>query len=217
MAKIDFKKRDKSFYGGKAGRFDTLDIPPTSYLMIDGSGNPNTCKDYGQAITALYGLSYGLKFYSKTELGKDYVVLPLEGLWWANDMDAFVVRDKDKWLWTMMIRQPDWITQALLDEIRITAISKNSKKKEPPTNTATIEKVRLETLNEGLSVQTLHIGPYDNEGKILHAMHSEFIPKNNMRMTGKHHEIYLSDPRRVRPEKLKTILRQPVMLQNRKA
>lgn len=210
MNKIDFKKTDKKLYSGKIGRFDILDIPPIPYLMVDGTGNPNSSKRYGQAIAALYGLSYGLKFHSKIELGKDYVVPPLEGLWWANDMGVFQTGDKDKWQWTMMIRQPDWIAQSLLETIRTTTISKNAKKKMPPTDTPALESVRLEILNEGLSVQVLHVGPYDEEGEILRTMHSEFIPQNNLKMTGKHHEIYLSDPRRVGPEKLKTILRQPV-------
>ena len=210
MKKFDFKKTEKSLYSGKTGQFDILKVPPIPYLMIDGSGNPNNSTFYGQAIAALYSLSYGIKFYSKTELDKDYVVPPLEGLWWADNMDTFKSRDKDQWLWTMMVRQPDWLTQSMLGKLHKIAIEKNTKKKTPPTNTETFHKVRLETLNEGLSVQILHVGSYDDEGKILQEMHSEFIPQNDMVMTGKHHEIYLSDPRKVSPEKLKTILRQPV-------
>ena len=210
MNKIDFKKTEKYLYSGRVGRFDILEIPSIQYLMIDGRGNPNRTMSYGQAIAALYGLSYGIKFYSKAQLDRDYVVPPLEGMWWADDMDAFKSRDKDKWLWTMMIRQPDWITESTLDELRKTTIIKNAKKKTPPTNSDTFCGVRLGTVNEGLSVQVLHVGPYNDEGEILKEMHSEFIPQNNMVMTGKHHEIYLSDPRRASPDKLKTILRQPV-------
>ena len=210
MKKFDFKKIDKKLYSGKIGRFDILDIPPIPYLMIDGAGNPNTSKAYGQAISALYGLSYGLKFHSKIELGKDYVVPLLEGLWWADDMNAFASGDKNRWQWTMMMRLPVWITPSLLEDIRAVSISKNAKKKVPPTNGHTIAKIRLETLTEGKCVQVLYVGPYDNEGETLRTMHSEFIPQNNMSMTGKHHEIYLNDPRKISPEKLKTILRQPV-------
>ncbi len=210
MKKFDFKKTDKKLYSGKIGRFDILDIPPIPYLMIDGAGNPNTSKAYGQAISALYGLSYGLKFHSKIELGKDYVVPPLEGLWWADDMGVFASGDKGKWQWTMMMRQPVWSTPSLLEDIRAVSITKNAKKKASPTDEQTIAKVRLETLTEGKCVQVLYVGPYDNEGETLRTMHSEFIPQNNMSMTGKHHEIYLNDPRKISPEKLKTILRQPV-------
>ena len=210
MKKYDFKKADKNLYSGKIGRFDIVDVPPIPYLMIDGMGSPNTSKAYSQAITALYGLSYGLKFHSKIELGKDYVVPPLEGLWWADDMDAFTSGDTDKWQWTMMMRVPVWVTPSLLESIRAVSITKNAKKKTPPTDAKTIAKVRLETLTEGTCVQVLYVGPYDKEGEILRAMHGKFIPNNNMSMSGKHHEIYLNDPRKINPEKLRTILRQPV-------
>ncbi|MEE9346822.1 MAG: GyrI-like domain-containing protein [Robiginitomaculum sp.] len=210
MKKFDFKKANKKLYSGKIGRFDIVDVPALPYLMIDGVGSPNISGVYGQAISALYALSYGLKFHSKIELGKDYVVAPLEGLWWADDMSVFASGDKDKWQWTMMMRQPVWATAPLLADIRAVSTAKNAKKKTPPTDAQTLAKVRLEVLTEGTCVQTLYVGPYDKEGETLRAMHSEFIPQNNMTMTGKHHEIYLNDPRKISPEKLKTILRQPV-------
>jgi hypothetical protein len=171
--------------------------------MVDGHGDPNTAPEYGQALEALYAVAYKLKFMSKVELEKDYVVPPLEGLWWADDMGTFnLQRDKCAWDWTMMIMQPDWITPAMfgaaVDQVRVA--------KNPPA----LPKLRLETYHEGLSVQILHIGSFDDEGPVLQRMHNEFIPQHGYEMRGKHHEIYLSDPRKVAPEKLRTVLRQPV-------
>ncbi|AVX03728.1 hypothetical protein MXMO3_01197 [Maritalea myrionectae] len=209
MEKLDFKKRDKPYYSGKVGRFDRIDVPPMNYLMIDGEGGP-VGESYAPSIGALYSMSYGLKFLSKTELEKDYVVGPLQGLWWAEDMNTFIARQKDQWLWTMMIRQPEWLTKDHVEQVRTSAIAKNAGKKEPPTSEELLRKVRLETYHEGDCVQVLHVGSYDDEGPILHKMHHEFIPENGLKMHMKHHEIYLNDPRRVAPEKLKTVLRQPV-------
>ncbi len=209
MEKTDFKKTDKFLYTGKVGRFDIINVPSTPYLMIDGEGAPGS-PDFGRSIAALYGLSYGLKFYSKKTIGKDYVVPPLEGLWWADDMGVFITRAKETWKWTLMIRQPDWISKTMLDDIRAVTIAKNAKKKQAPTDTDSISKVRLETLDEGLCVQILHVGPFDDEGPVLEQMHKEFIPDNGYTLRGKHHEIYLSDFRKVKADKLKTILRQPV-------
>lgn len=209
MDKLDFKKRDKAFYTGKVGRFDRLTVPPMKYLMIDGEGGP-VSDSYPPSLAALYGLSYGLKFLSKTEFEKDFVVGPLQGLWWAEDMDTFITRQKDQWLWTMMIRQPDWLSDAQLEQVRGATIAKNAKKKDTPTSEDLLRKVRLETYEEGDCVQVLHVGSYDDEGPILDKMHHEYIPENGLQMHMKHHEIYLNDPRRVAPAKLKTILRQPV-------
>lgn len=200
--KIDFKK-SMATYRAKAGKFQVIEVPKLQYLMIDGLGDPNTSAEYAQALQALYPVAYKLKFASKQELGRDYVVPPLEGLWWAQNMDAFTVaRDKSKWHWTMMIMVPDWIDQAFLDA----AIGQVAAKNAP----AALNLVRLENLDEGLSIQTLHIGSYDDEAGVLAQMHGEFIPQENLHMVGKHHEIYLSDPRKTAPEKLRTILRQPV-------
>lgn len=209
MLKIDFKKVDKALYAGKLGRFDLITVPKQRFLMIDGVGNPNTAPAYGRAIAALYGLSYGLKFYGKPR-GVDHVVPPLEGLWWAEDMDSFASRDKSQWKWTMMIRQPDWVEAADLAQVLESVVVKTAKKKDAATDEQTLRAVRLEDLDEGLVVQVLHVGPYDNEGPILAQMHDEFIPENGLAMRGLHHEIYLGDPRKAAPETLKTILRQPV-------
>lgn len=202
--KIDFKKTIDS-YRAIRGAFRLLEVPPLQYLMIDGSGDPNTVPEYAEAVRALYPLAYALKFLSKRQLGKDYTVMPLEGLWWADDMESFTsARDKSRWSWTMMIMVPDWISQDVFAEVLKSVTAKNP--------AASLAKVRLETLAEGSAVQTLHIGPYDDEGPVLAKMHREFIPEQRLTLTGKHHEIYLSDPRRTAPEKLRTLLRQPVLL-----
>jgi len=202
MAKIDFKKELKSFYGTTAKNFEIIDVPEMSFLMIDGHGNPNTALEYQAALEALYGVAYKVKFMSKKDLGRDYVVPPLEGLWWAKDMTAFTRGNKDDWDWTMMIMQPDWISTEMFDQ----AFSQVQKAKNP----VALSKLRLEHYHEGLSVQILHKGSYDDEAPTIARLHHEFMPDHNLAEAGKHHEIYLSDPRRVAPEKLKTILRQPV-------
>jgi hypothetical protein len=202
MSKVDFKKQLKHLYQPSAKKFEVVDVPPMKFLMIDGHGDPNTAQAYQDAVEALYAVSYKLKFVSKKELEKDYVVPPLEGLWWAEDMEAFTAaRDKSAWDWTMMIMQPQWITQEMVEK----AVKQVEKKGLPA-----LSKLRLETYHEGLSVQILHIGSYDDEGPTIARLHSEFMPENGYEEAGKHHEIYLSDPRKVAPDKLKTVLRQPV-------
>lgn len=199
--KIDFKKTLKG-YKAKKGRFEVIELPSIRYLMISGDKGPAS-KGYAQAIETLYPVAYSLKFASKLELGRDYVVPPLEALWWADDMTAFTTNfDKSQWLWTAMIMVPDWIT----DELFRHALQKVAAKSNPP-KLAQLEMVELE---EGTCVQTLHIGPYANEGPILKDLHERFIPMNNLKMRGKHHEIYFNDFQKTAPEKLRTILRQPV-------
>jgi hypothetical protein len=203
MSKIDFKKELKHLYRPSSREFVVVDVAPMNFLMIDGHGDPNTAQEYQDAVEALYAVAYKLKFTSKKELGKDYVVPPLEGLWWAEDMEAFTAaRDKSAWDWTMMIMQPEWITQEMVEE----AVKQVEKKKGLPA----LSKLRLETYYEGLAVQILHIGSYDDEGPTIAKMHHKFMPENGYEPAGKHHEIYLSDPRKVAPEKLKTVLWQPV-------
>ncbi|CAL4868335.1 hypothetical protein MMA231_02640 [Asticcacaulis sp. MM231] len=202
MSKIDLKTEYKSLYSATSKDFALIEVPSLHYLMFDGVGDPNTAPAYAQAIEALYSLSYTLKFMSKRAFDRDYVVGPLEGLWWARDMKTFVTREKSKWSWTMMILQPDWIEKGHL----CAALSEVVMKKGLPG----LEKVRLERLDEGLSAQILHVGPYDDEGPVLQRLHEEWLPAQGLIETGKHHEIYLSDPRKTAPEKLKTILRQPV-------
>ena len=199
--KIDFK-REIAAYRTRSGRFEIVDVPTMQYLMIDGHGDPNT-PAFTDAAEALYPLAYRLKFASKKTLGRDYVVMPLEGLWWADDMDAYTAsRDTSRWDWTLMIMVPDWIDQDMVAGARDQIAAKT-----PPRR---LDDVRLSSLSEGRCVQTLHVGSYDDEAGVLARMHHEFIPDNGLRMTGRHHEIYLSDVRNVEPARLRTILRQPV-------
>ena len=201
-SKIDFKK-DLDAYRATAREFRIVEVPPLHYLMIDGHGDPNTSAMFTLAVEALYPVAYTLKFASKKELGRDYVVMPLEGLWWAEDMATFTtVRDKSRWDWTLMIMVPGWLDQDLFS----VAVAKTGAKGNPDR----LDEVRLEPLSEGRCVQTLHIGSYDQEAELLALMHQDFIPTHGLRMVGKHHEIYLSDRRRTAPDKLRTILRQPV-------
>lgn len=202
MDKIDIRKELKELYAPSSKEFSIVDVPSMSYIMIDGRGNPNTAKSYIEAVEALYTVSYALKFASKKQLSKDYVVLPLEGLWSADDLGAFAARAKDDWHWTMMIMQPKWITNDMVNE----ALASVKAKKNP----VALSLLRFERYDEGKSVQILHIGSYDDEAPTLHRLHNEFIPAHNLQPTGRHHEIYIGDPRKTEPSKLKTILRQPV-------
>lgn len=201
--KVDFKKELKHLYRPSLKAFVVVDVPPMQFLMVDGHGDPNTAQAYQDALEALYAVAYKLKFLSKRQLERDYVVPPLEGLWWAGDMDTFTIkRDKSAWAWTMMIMQPGWITREMFEE----TLRQVAKAKNPPA----LPKLRLETYHEGLAVQIMHLGSYDDEEPTLDRLHHEFMPQNGFEFNGKHHEIYLSDPRKVAPEKLKTVLRQPV-------
>lgn len=202
MEKIDFKKTLDS-YQAKRGEYRILTVPKLQYIMVDGHGDPNTSQEFTDAVEALYPVAYKLKFASKNDLGRDYVVGPLEGLWWAEDMGAFTaVRDKSKWDWTLMLLTPDWIAEDMFEAAVKKIREKNTPKK--------LSQVRFEVLDEGLCVQTLHIGSYDDETPVLEKMHHEFIPENGFKMVKKHHEIYFSDFRKVPSDRLRTILRQPV-------
>jgi hypothetical protein len=200
--KIDFRKTLDA-YRAQPGRFRLVEVPETRYLMVDGHGDPNTDPAYAAALEALYPVAYGLKFASKRELGRDYVVPPLEGLWWADDMEAFTgARDKSRRSWTMMLMVPEWVDRAGFER----AVERVRGRSAP----ARLGDVRLDSLAEGLCAQTLHVGPFDDEGPVLERMHREFIPENGLRPSGRHHEVYLSDFRRTAPERLRTLLRQPV-------
>lgn len=204
---IDLKKTLDA-YRAKKGEFRLVEVPAMQYLMVDGAGDPNTASDYADAVAALFPLAYTLKFVSRTQLGVDTVVMPLEGLWHAPDMQAFTTRrDKSAWLWTLMIMVPEHVTHEMfVAAVDAVEVKLATKKQVSPA----LRSVRLETLDEGLSVQTLHVGSYDDEAPVLDELHHRFIPENGLRMTGRHHEVYLSDVRRVAPAKLRTILRQPV-------
>jgi hypothetical protein len=196
-------KREIPSYRAKAGVFDVIDVPPLHYLMIDGAGDPNTSSEYAAALASLYPLAYALKFFSKRQLERDYTVPPLEALWWADDMAAFTTaRNKTQWRWTLLNLVPDWLTAEHVEEARSGVAAKGGAPRLP--------EVRAESLQEGRCAQTLHIGAYDDEAPVLARMHEEIIPGLGLVPTGRHHEIYLSDPRRTAPERLRTILRQPV-------
>jgi hypothetical protein len=201
VEKLDFRKMMKALWQPPVGRFTIVDVPKMQFAMVDGKGDPNVSEDYKAAVQWLYGVSYALKFASRRELGRDYTVAPLEGLWWADDMADFVRGDKSRWQWTMMIMQPDWIARPMFDAAVARAREKLGA---PPPG------LRLEDYDEGLSVQVMHVGPYSAEGPTLARLHGEFLPANGLKETGRHHEIYIGDPRRTAPEKLKTVLRQPV-------
>jgi hypothetical protein len=206
MAKVDFKRELRHLYQPKKV-FTIVDVPPMQFLMVDGHGDPNVAQAYKDAVEALYAVAYKVKFASKRELGRDYVVPPLEGLWWAEDMETFTVRrDKSTWDWTMMIMQPEWVDQGMVDR----AVEQVQRSKDLPA----LPKLRLETYHEGLCVQILHLGSYDDEAPTLHRLHHTYMPEKGYEPAGKHHEIYLGDPRKVAPEKLKTVLRQPVRKAN---
>ncbi len=202
MAKIDLKKELKDLYTAPQELPVLLDVPVLKYVMIDGEGTPNDSQMFHDAMEALYGFSYTLKFMlKKGPEPMDFVVMPLQGLWWADEMEEFSMDRKEDWLWTLMILQPDAVTgdmfEAASDELR--------RKKDP----AALDRLRLETYHEGLSAQVMHIGPYEAEAPTIAGLH-EFIRGSGHTLRGKHHEIYMSDPRRTAPERMRTILRQPV-------
>ena len=201
MDKIDFKKKFPDLYGAPTGGFSTVDVPVMQFVKVDGSGDPNRDPAYKRALEWLYSISYAIKFTTKTRVQKDYVVPPLEGLWWADDPNDFVWRHKHRWRWTMMIMVPDFVDPAACEAALAKARNKLG---EPPRS------LRLEPLVEGRCLQTLHVGSYDDEGAILAKLHNEIMPSQGVTFSGLHHEIYLSDPRRTPPERLKTILRQPI-------
>jgi hypothetical protein len=203
MSKIDFTRELARLYRPSAAAFEVVEVPALQFLMADGHGDPNTAPAYAQAVEALYAVAYRAKFISKAELAKDYVVPPLEGLWWAEDMASFdTARDKSAWSWTMMIMLPDWISADMHQHARADV----GRKKDLPG----LETIRVGTYHEGLSAQILHIGSYDDEGPALARLHREWLPQQGYVENGRHHEIYLSDARRVEASRLKTVLRQPI-------
>ncbi|MDP4143561.1 MAG: GyrI-like domain-containing protein [Bacillota bacterium] len=200
MSKIDYKKQLKELYTGKKGVFNIIEIPKNKYLQIHGSGNPNTNPSYKAAVEALYTIAYSAKFICKKS-EQDFVVMPLEGLWYADDNDLFHCREKDKWKWTMLIMMPPFVTEYIFKE----AVDTAKKKKD----NAKIDEVFFREYDEGLAVQTLHVGSYDAETPVIASMH-EYVLQQGYKLTGLHHEIYLSNPNTVAAEKLKTIIRQPI-------
>lgn len=202
MTKIDYKKQFKQLYRPSTKQVEIVAVPPMNFLMVDGAGDPNTATAFSEAIKALYPLAYTLKFMvKKGPLAIDYGVMPLEALWWADDMTAFTTGNKDRWQWTVMIMQPECITPEMVTQ----ATAEVAKKKNP----VALPLVRFERFAEGKAAQTLHIGPFTEEGPTIERVHAQIATAGSQRI-GKHHEIYLSDLRRTAPEKWQTIVRQPL-------
>lgn len=200
MDKLDLKKARKELFSAPRDRWVPMQVPPMSYLMVDGHGDPNTTPAYKQAVESLYATAYTIKFKCKAD-GRDFVVAPLEGLWSAKDPASFTARRKDEWDWTMMIMVPDYVNDRTFEEAKVWATEKRG---------ALSDSLRLKALEEGLCLQALHIGSYDEEGPLLAILHDEVMPSGGYTFAGRHHEVYLGDPRKVAPEKLRTVLRQPV-------
>ena len=202
MRKIDYKKELKHLYRPSAKKVETVDVPRMNFLMIDGKGDPNTSQEFKDAIGVLYPLSYTLKFMiKKGGIGVDYGVLPLEGLWWADDMSSFVDDRREHWQWTLMIMQPELVTEQMVQEANAQVL----KKKDP----VSLPLVRFESFEEGKVAQILHVGPFSEEGPSVEKVHA-FIEESGSQRRGKHHEIYLSDIRRAAADNWKTIIRQPM-------
>jgi hypothetical protein len=198
--KLDFKKTLKHLYQPSAKAVVEVQVPAMNFLMIDGEGDPNRSKAYEDAVEALFTASYTAKFMlKKGPEAIDYGVMPLEGLWWADDMSAFSAADRKHWKWTLMIMQPPPVTKAIVDQ----AITEAAKKKP----LAALSKLRFEALSEGRCAQTLHVGPFTEEGPTVERVHA-FIASQGGRRRGKHHEIYLTDIRKAEPAKWKTVIRQ---------
>lgn len=201
MAKTDWKKEMKEFYSPPKKEAVMVDVPEMNFLMVDGAGDPNTSQEYQESIEVLYAMAYTLKFMVKFEDPEhDFGVMPLEGLWWGEE-ESFLFDDKSEFKWTSMIMQPEPVTEKLVAE----AVKQVQEKKDP----VALPKCRFEPFHEGLSAQIMHIGPYADEEPTIRKLHA-FIEEQGHKLRGKHHEIYLSDPRRAAPEKLKTVVRQPV-------
>lgn len=200
--KIDLKKDLKAFYQPGSVEFVEVELPPRRYLAVDGRGDPNTSPDYAAAVSALYASGYAVKFALRARTGDDFVVGPLEGLWTSSDPTSFTGRRKDEWDWTMLIPLPDVVSG---DDTETGLAAAAAKKPDLP-----VDSVRVLDLDEGRCLQIMHVGSYDDEGPVLARLHDEVMPARGLTWNGPHHEIYLSDPRRVAPERMRTVLRQPV-------
>jgi len=208
MSPYDVKRELKDLYAPKNRDWALLEVPAQRFIAVSGKGNPNTAPEYTRAVEALYAVAYTLKFTSK-RAGRDFVVGPLEGLWWSPDPEVFTARAKDLWLWRMLISLPDWLTAEDVKEATEAALAKKK--------LDTIASVEHEELHEGLCAQALHVGSYDDETPLLTALHTEYLPANDLTERDRHHEIYLGDPRRTALEKLRTVIRQPVRPRDRES
>jgi hypothetical protein len=201
LLKIDLKKELKDLYGPSAKQPVLIDVPELAFLSVEGAGDPNSAVEYAQAVEALYSLSYALKFTVKKTSDIDYAVMPLEGLWWADDPSDFHTGRKDRWKWTAMIMQPEYVTESVVEKTKAEVTKKKS--------IAAIPKVKFSYFTEGRSAQIMYAGPYADEGPTIQKLH-DFVAARGLSLRGRHHEIYLGDPRRSAPDRLKTIIRQPV-------
>lgn len=201
MDKIDLKKELKEYYWNSTKEIRFVKVPPMNFLMVDGKGDPNISEEFTDAIQSLYSLAYTIKFTLKKESEIDYGVMPLEGLFWTDDMSKFNQDNKNIWKWTIMIMQPKFVTEKFFND----CLEEVNKRK----NFQSLSKIRFEKYSEGLSAQIMYIGPYSDEGPTIMKVH-DFVKRKGYELKGKHHEIYLGDPGRTKPEKLKTIIRQPI-------
>jgi hypothetical protein len=201
MKKLDLKKDLKHLYVPSAEEVTVLRVPTFNYVMIDGAGDPNTSEEFREAVQALYSVAYTLKFMIKKARQVDYPVMALEGLWWTGGTDGFNPENKSAWKWRLMILQPEVVKKPDFKK----AVRDAKEKK----GLRALDKIRLEPYREGLCVQILHVGTYAGEAPTIEKLH-RFARERGFEPSGKHHEIYLSDPRRVKPEKMHTALRQPI-------
>lgn len=201
MEKIDFKRKFKHLYLPSNKIINIVDVPEMNFLCIDSDVNEGG-KSFEEASETLVRLSYTIKFAIKrSELEIDYISMPLECLWNNNEMKMFNIDGKNRNRWTLCIMQPDFVTDIVVRD----GIERTRKKKESPY----LDKVKIKSLKEGLSVQIMHIGPYEEENETIDKIQA-YLDVNGYSLNGSYHEIYLGDPRRARPENLKTIIRQPI-------
>ncbi|MBT3239339.1 MAG: hypothetical protein HON98_02415 [Chloroflexi bacterium] len=197
MSKLDLSKKYKEFFTAKKDPV-LIDVPPTSYIMIDGRGEPGG-EEYVAKVGALYNMAYKVKFQAK-EMEKDFVVCKLQGLWWFDDYNK-PTPPREEWNWTMMLRQPEYVTEEMVAKALEMAYSKKPVEE--------LKEVKLVEYHEGLSAQIMHYGPYSEEEPTIERLHN-FVAEQGFNLRGKHHEVYLKDPFRSAPEKLLTIIRHPV-------
>ncbi|MBL4560382.1 MAG: GyrI-like domain-containing protein [Labilibaculum sp.] len=202
MKKIDLKKKYKPYYSERKGNISIVEVPDFRYLQCEGQGNPNTSEDYKNAIEALFALSYKIKFAIRESKEVDYGVMPLECLWWMDNMEEFSKEKIDEWKWSAMIMQPNFVTK----EIVLLAKDELIETKDLPY----LANIELIDYTDGLSAQIMHIGSYADEAPSIDKLH-KYIADNGFKRSGKHREIYLNDPRRTASENLKTIIRQPIV------
>jgi hypothetical protein len=202
MKQVDLRKELKHLYDPSAKEVVEVEVPQMRFIMVDGMGDPATSVAYQEAIETLYALSYALQFAIKEEEGVDYAVMPLEGLWWVDEEGATlkdILENRDKWKWTSMMMQPEWVTEG-----RVERALASVEKKDLPA----LRRVRFEPFHEGRAAQVMHIGPHTEEKPTIERV-DRFIEERGARMRGKHHEIYLTDPSRTAPKDNETVIRHP--------